>query len=146
MPMLLIDNNLRGDAPMVLVHGDDFMVLGDGEALRRLNDILKTAYELKWLGTLGDEVSDDKEVHCLNRLIRCGVHQGSSAIFLEPDRRHVDLLVQQLGMASAKGVETPDVKKSVDVQMMQQPTSFEGHGIHAPVVCYASSIFESGQA
>ena len=44
---------------------------------------------LKWLETLGDEVSDDKEVHFLNRLIRCGVHQGSSAIFLEPDWRHL---------------------------------------------------------
>ena len=90
--------------------------LGDQDALQRLN-ILKTANELKWLGTLGHEVCDDKEVHFLNRLIRCGVHQGSSVIFLEPDRRHVDLLVQQLGMASAKGVETPDVKKSVDETM-----------------------------
>ena len=93
---LLIDNSfVRGrsngfvfchpDGTRVLAHGDDFMALGDQEALQRLSDILKTAYELKWLGTLGGEVSDDKEVHFLNRLIRCGVHQGSSAIFLEPD-------------------------------------------------------------
>ena len=100
---------------------------------------------LKCLGTLGDEVGDDKEVHFLNRWIRCGVHQGSGAIFLEPERRHVDLLVQQLGVASAKGVETPDMKKSVDVQMMEANSS-EGHGIHVSVVWYASSISESRQA
>ena len=86
------------------VPGYSCVALGDQEALQRLNDILKTAYALKWLGTLGDEVGDDKEVHFLNGLIRCGVHQGSSAIFLQPDRRHVDLLVQQLDMASARGV------------------------------------------
>ena len=27
-----------------------FMAFGDQEALQRLHDILKTAYELKWLG------------------------------------------------------------------------------------------------
>ena len=68
------------------------------------------------LGTIGDEEGDSKEVHFLNRLIRCEQHQGTSAILIEPDRRHVDLLV---GMRNAKGAETPDVKKSVELQMQE---------------------------
>ena len=52
-------------------------------------------------------------------IIRCDQHQGASAILIEPDRRHVDLLVQQLGMDNAKGAETPDVKKSVELQMQE---------------------------
>ena len=74
---LLIDNGsvfCHPDGARVVVHWG----LHDQESLQRLNDILKTAYELKWLG-----------------------------IFLEADRRHVDLQVQQLGVASAKGVERP---------------------------------------
>ena len=103
----------------VLVHGDDFMALGDAEALKEVDALLRSAYELKWLGTVGDEEGDHKEVHFLNRLIRCDQHQGASAILIEPDRRHVDLLVQQLGMDNAKGAETPDVKKSVELQMQE---------------------------
>ena len=86
-------------------------------------------------------VDDNKEVHFLNRLIRCGVHQGSSAIFLEPDRRRVDLLVQQLGVASAKGVETCEEVCGCADDGSQQSTSSEGHGTHVSVVCYASSTF-----
>ena len=95
------------------------MALGDAEALKEVDALLRSAYELKWLGTVGDEEGDHKEVHFLNRLIRCDQHQGASAILIEPDRRHVDLLVQQLGMDNAKGAETPDVKKSVELQMQE---------------------------
>ena len=102
----------------VFYHGDDFM-LGDADALKEVNALLRSAYELKWLGTIGDEEGDSKEVHFLNTLIRCEQHQGASAILIEPDRRHVDLLLQQLGMQNAKGAETPDVKKSVELQMQE---------------------------
>ena len=86
---------------------------------------------------MGDEVSNDKGVRFLNRLIRCGFCQGSSAICLELDRRHVDLLVQQLSMASAKGAETFEMKKSVDVHPCTG---------HVTVMCDACGVFESGQA
>ena len=95
------------------------MALGDADALKEVDALLRSAYELKWLGTIGDEEGDSKEVHFLNRLIRCEQHQGASAILIEPDRRHVDLLVQQLGMQNAKGAKTPDVKKSVELQMQE---------------------------
>ena len=47
----------------VLVHGDDFLALGDQEALDELDAILRSAYELKRLGMLGDEDGDDRSAH-----------------------------------------------------------------------------------
>ena len=41
------------------------------------------------------------------------------AAWIEPDRRHVDLLIQSFGMTNAKGVESPDVKKSADQQALE---------------------------
>ena len=44
----------------MLVHGDDFLALGDQEALEELDSVLRSAYELKRLGMLGDENEDDQ--------------------------------------------------------------------------------------
>ena len=107
------------DGARVLVHGDDFLALADKQGLEDIDSMLRSAYELKRLGTLGDEEGDDQEAHFLNRLLRVGSYQGSSAIYLEADRRHVDLLVKNLSMENAKGVDTPDVKKSADQQMLE---------------------------
>lgn len=43
-------------------------------------------------------------------------------MWIEPDRRHVDLVTRSFGMMNAKGVETPDVKKSADQR--------KNHGAH----------------
>ena len=103
----------------VMVHGDDFLALGDKDHLEKVEATLRGAYELKCLGVIGDEEGDKKEVHFLNRLIRCGEREGKSAIFIEADRRHAELLVQNLGLKNGNGVETPDVKKSTDQQMLE---------------------------
>eukprot|EP00435_Cladocopium_sp_Y103_P050944 s1858_g15.t1 len=100
------------DGTRVVVHGDDFLVLSDSQGLEEIDNLLRSKYELKRLGTLGFEEGDDREIHFLNRLIRVGKHNGRQAVFLEPDRRHVDLLIRELGLETAKGVDTPDVKKS----------------------------------
>ena len=109
----------HGHDVRIMVHGDDFLALGDQKHLRELEKLLKGAYELKCLGIIGGEAEDKKELHFLNRLIRCGEHEGRPAVWIEPDRRHVDLLTQSFGMKGAKGVESPDVKKSADQQMLE---------------------------
>ena len=81
--------------------------------------MLRKSYELKCLGIIGDQPQDKKEIHFLNRLIRCGENEGLPAAWIEPDRRHVDLLIQSFGMTNAKGVESPDVKKSADQQALE---------------------------
>ena len=35
------------------MHGNDFMALGDANALKEVDALLRSAYELKWLGTIG---------------------------------------------------------------------------------------------
>lgn len=109
----------ESDGTRIVVHGDDVLVLSDSQGLKEIDDLLQSAYELKRLGTLDFEESDDREIHVLNRLIRVGKHNGRQAVFLEPDRRHVDLLIRELGLETAKGVDTPHVKKSVDQQMLE---------------------------
>ena len=111
------------DGIRIVVHGDDFLVLGDDQGLQEVDDLLRSTYELKRLGTLGFDEGDDKEIHFLNRLIRVGTHQGRQAVFLEPDRRHVDLLIRNLGLENAKGVDTPDLKKPVEQQMLESKST-----------------------
>ena len=103
----------------VMVHGDDFLALGDAQHLEKLSQVLKDAYELKCLGILGDEDGDRTEAHFLNRLIRVEKKNGKGSIVIEADRRHVDLLIQTFGLEKANGVESPDVKKSADQQMLE---------------------------
>ena len=103
----------------IMVHGDDFLALGDQKHLLELEKVVKGAYELKYLGIIGGEAEDKKELHFLNRLIRCGENEGRPAVWIEPDHRHVDLLRQSFGMKGAKGVESPDVKKAADQQMLE---------------------------
>ena len=98
----------------VMVHGDGFLARGGKDHLEKVEATLRGAYELKYLGVIGDEEGDKTEVHFLNRLIRCGEHKGKSAIFIEADRRRAGLLMQNLGLKTGNGVETPDVKKSTD--------------------------------
>ena len=103
----------------VMVHGDDFLAFGDAQHLEKLSQVLKDAYELKCLGILGDEDGDRTEAYFLNRLIRVEKKNGKGSIVIEADRRHVDLLIQAFGLEKANGVESPDVKKSADQQMLE---------------------------
>ena len=103
----------------IMVHGDDFLALGDKQGLKQLDALLKKSYELKYLGIIGDEEQDKKEIHFLKRLIRIGEHQGKSAIWIEADRRHVDFLIETFGMKGANEVETPDMKKSAEQQILE---------------------------
>ena len=61
-------------------------------------------------------------------------------MFLEPDRRHVDLLIRNLGLEQAKGVDTPDVKKSVDQQMLEARSPILGKELS---VKYRSSVMRA---
>ena len=102
----------------VMVHGDDFLALGNQKHLNELEELLRKSCELKCLGIFGDQPEDKKEIHFLDRLIRCGESEGRPAVWIEPDRRHLNLLIQSFGMVNAKGVESPDVKKTADQQAL----------------------------
>ena len=53
-----------------LVHKDDFAVIGDKEALQKLDGILRSKHTVEWTAKIGPEEGDDKEDAFLDRVIR----------------------------------------------------------------------------
>ena len=51
-----------------------------------------------------------KEMRVLNRIIRV----TSKGLLYEPDPRHAELLIKNLGLENAKSQDTPGVKEDVD--------------------------------
>ena len=103
----------------VLVHGDDFLCLGDEAAQEALDKTLREAYELKRTGEVGIGVAGSNQITFLNRVIRLEQHSGRPCAVIEADSRHAELLIEELGLNNGKGVETADVKKSVDQQLLE---------------------------
>ncbi|CAE7348384.1 RE1 [Symbiodinium sp. KB8] len=103
----------------VLVHGDDFFCLGDDATQEALDRTLRDAYELKRTGTIGIEVEGSKRISFLNRVIRLETIEGRHCAVVEADSRHAELLIEELGLKNGKGVETADVKKSVDQELLE---------------------------
>ena len=95
-----------------VVHGDDFMVLGDDTTLKEIEVKLKERYDIKCSGVLGGSSEDDKEVVFLNRVFRY-VPGASPALEIESDQRHVELLIKELGLEKdSNGLDVPAVKKT----------------------------------
>eukprot|EP00971_Amphidinium_carterae_P207321 4113361-Amphidinium_carterae.2 len=46
-----------------VVHGDDFLLLGDDDDVRAMDEILKSRYDCKSGGVLGPDPQDDSEVY-----------------------------------------------------------------------------------
>ena len=97
-------------------HGDDFVILGDRKASKEVCDRLGEKLIVKIRGTLGPEPwsGDVEEIVVLNRIVRwCrgdGVHE--ERLEYEPDPRHVEIVLQQLGLDAGrtKTVSTPGTK------------------------------------
>jgi hypothetical protein len=86
----------------VMVHGDDFISTGDGDDLLWLKSVFETKFEIS-TEIIGHEVDDEKELKVLNRFI--SVVEGGYTY--EPDVRHAEILVRELGLEGAKKVSTP---------------------------------------
>ena len=65
------------DASMV-VHGDDFIILGDSEALSEVERAMSYHYTIKVRAVLGAERDDAKEARILNRYVRWNSNVGQS--------------------------------------------------------------------
>ena len=84
------------------VHGDDFTIIGDEVQLQWLGERMKERYELK-MDVLRPEAHQEKEVRILNRIIRW----TKNCIEYEPDQRHAEKVVRDLGLEKAREVTTP---------------------------------------
>ena len=113
-----------------LVHGDDFISVGHREGMaefrRRLEERFKTKSQLVG-ARAGEECT---EARVLNRIIRV-TPQGWE---YEPDQRHVDLLIDGLGLQSAKAVCSPgeeekkhEIEENGEELSADKATVFRGH-------------------
>ena len=110
---------------MALVHGDDFVTVGSRQAASQFQQQLQARFEIKTqvIGAPKTEggagapsvagASVDKcvqEGRVLNRVVRW-TEEGWE---MEPDQRHVDLIVKELGLDDARPVSTPGETESRD--------------------------------
>jgi hypothetical protein len=90
---------------VVMVHGDDFVAVGEEEHLKATKKALEDKYKIK-AETLRSDKGDAKEIRVLNKVIRL-TEQG---LELEADPRHAELVVRALGLQTAKPSPTPGTK------------------------------------
>ena len=108
------------DAFMV-VHGDDFITLGDSEALSEVERAMSDHYTIKVRAILGAGCDDAKEVRILNRYVRWKSDGGKNWMEYEPDPRHAELIVKSLNLQSAEGVTTPSVGGGLEEVLALSP-------------------------
>ena len=87
------------------VHGDDFTACGSDQDLTWLSAKFKEKFEVK-VQILGPGSEHEQEVRILNRIVRW----TESGIAYEPDQRHAEMVVRDLGLEQAKAVATPGTK------------------------------------
>ena len=88
-----------------MVHGDDSTSLGLDEGLDKLEEGLKTKFEIKVRGRMGEH-HELKEMRILNRVVTL----TESGLTYEADPRHAELLVRNMAVSNSVG--TPGVKGS----------------------------------
>ena len=90
----------------VVVHGDDFTVLGRDEDLDYFQHGIRGEFDVKVRGRLGSGKNDDKCMRILNRIVRW----TDAGLRIEADPRHVEILIKEMGLGEANAVKTPGVK------------------------------------
>ena len=86
----------------MFLHGDDFASVGHRAALKSFLPKLESRFEIK-TSVIGTGVGEVREARVLNRILRI----AELGWGYEPDQRHADMIVEQLGLKDAKAVETP---------------------------------------
>ena len=90
----------------ILVHGDDFVAVGDNKNIYHLQAELAKVYKSKSeiVGTASGEV---QEVRILNRVIR----RDNTGYHIEADPRHAEQIIRDLKLEGAKSTRLPGSKE-----------------------------------
>ena len=104
----------------VVVHGDDFTVLGPSSQLDWFREQIAARFEVKFRGRLGPESLSSNSIRILNRVVQW----TPEGIRYEADQRHAEIIVAELGLGPmAKPVSTPSTQtKNADEEPLE-PTS-----------------------
>ena len=85
-----------------LVHGDDFVCVGEAEELRWLEICLKERFEIK-SKMMGLREGESREERILNRVIRV----SEAGWEYEADQRHADLIIRETGASQLSPLSHP---------------------------------------
>ncbi len=86
----------------VMVHGDDFVVVGDRNEAKWFQTELEKRFEVQ-TKVVGNGEGESKEETVLNRVVR----RTEKGWEYEADRRHAELIVKAMNLEQAKEVATP---------------------------------------
>ena len=75
---------MEGKELRVVVHGDDFTILGHESDLKWFRDKIRKRFEVKIRGRIGPDNGDEKSTRILNRI----VEWTEEGINYEADQRH----------------------------------------------------------
>ena len=88
----------------VVVHGDDFTVLGPEGQLDWFREQIRGRFDVKVRGRMGDGDHDIKSIRILNRVLTW----TPTGILYEADQRHAELIMKGMGIKDGdKSVNTP---------------------------------------
>ena len=93
----------------VVVHGDDFTLLGTETDIQWLYKGMSERYSLKMRGILGPDSHDMKEITILNRVLRW----TPRGLEYEADPRHAEILISELGLQGATATAWPALRPQV---------------------------------
>ena len=91
----------------VTVHGDDFTVAGPENSLVWFKGIMENKYEIK-ASMLGPEAHMSQTVRILNRILGW----SPEGITYQPDGKHAEMIIQELGLSEGNAVSTPALADS----------------------------------
>lgn len=102
-----------------LVHGDDFVTVGGRKAVKAFNKLLRSRFDIKSFVIGGDaSLGDVQDRRVLNRVIR----RTPEGFEMEADQRHAELMIESLGLSSAKGATTPGSPQAGAMTLEEEET------------------------
>ena len=139
-------------------HGDDFLAEGLSSDLDKLDELMVKSFETKVLPRIGPEQwgGEVQEGSHLHRVIKW----TGSGFSWQADQKYVDILVSEMGLSNAKGVDSPSCKdtgkgdRSADKELSpEEATEFRSLAgtalylsLDRPSIRYAMSEISSGMA
>ncbi|CAJ1387436.1 unnamed protein product, partial [Effrenium voratum] len=99
------DSDLR-----FMVHGDDFISLGDDFAQNFLEKVLSEKFEYRVDGQIGPEAADGTAMCVLNRVLEFNKDTG---ILTYADPRNAEDIIRALNLEESKSVSTPAEKQKL---------------------------------
>ena len=84
----------------IMVHGDDFVAVGDGDSLKEVETTLHNKYRIK-VNVVGNDVEDLNELRILNKIVRV----TTEGYEIEAGPRHAELVIRELGLDDEKSCE-----------------------------------------